>query len=184
MAQSPSSSSLHGINAESHNPVPTLSVFSRLTRIRISELRVGDSRTNRFRCQLPRAISPSLPSSQVLCRQTEEHGQGPAPSPDFSPTIIIIGDRSKGDCFSVRGWARPAIVFDPGPNLHRNNAILFYPVAMHSDGRYRRKQFSSCDACRKSRVACDALGRSARGVATCTRCASRGRHCSFEVSSW
>ncbi|KAJ5605011.1 hypothetical protein N7510_010165 [Penicillium lagena] len=51
---------------------------------------------------------------------------------------------------------------------------------MHTDGRYRRKQFSSCDACRKSRVACDALRRSARGLAACTRCASRGRHCSFD----
>ena len=50
---------------------------------------------------------------------------------------------------------------------------------------HRRKQFSSCDACRKSRVACNAMrGRSARGmtsVATCTRCATRNRSCTFEV---
>ncbi|QGA17429.1 hypothetical protein EYB26_005100 [Talaromyces marneffei] len=49
----------------------------------------------------------------------------------------------------------------------------------------RRTQFSSCDACRKSRVACDAMkGRSALTSPTwmnsCTRCQNRGRHCTFE----
>lgn len=51
----------------------------------------------------------------------------------------------------------------------------------------RRTQFSSCDACRKSRVACDAMkGRSALTSPTwmnsCTRCQNRGRHCTFEVT--
>lgn len=58
-------------------------------------------------------------------------------------------------------------------------------VTMHMDRVHRRKQFSSCDACRKSRVACDALRRrSASGesnVVPCSRCAARNRHCSFEV---
>uniref|UniRef100_A0A093XSM8 Putative transporter C11D3.18C n=1 Tax=Talaromyces marneffei PM1 TaxID=1077442 RepID=A0A093XSM8_TALMA len=52
----------------------------------------------------------------------------------------------------------------------------------------RRTQFSSCDACRKSRVACDAMkGRSALTSPTwmnsCTRCQNRGRHCTFEVAN-
>jgi hypothetical protein len=53
----------------------------------------------------------------------------------------------------------------------------------------RRTQFSSCDECRKSRVACDA---SARGIAgneeddkddsvSCSRCLTRGRQCTFNV---
>ncbi|KAJ5489289.1 hypothetical protein N7539_004179 [Penicillium diatomitis] len=55
---------------------------------------------------------------------------------------------------------------------------------MSSERAHRRKQFSSCDACRKSRVACDALRRRSMhgvsSVATCTRCAARNRQCSFE----
>ncbi|KAJ5370433.1 uncharacterized protein N7496_006525 [Penicillium cataractarum] len=55
---------------------------------------------------------------------------------------------------------------------------------MHTDRVHRRRQFSSCDACRKSRVACDALRRrpatEESSVATCSRCAARNRHCSFE----
>lgn len=56
---------------------------------------------------------------------------------------------------------------------------------MHADRVPRRKQFSSCDSCRKSRVACDALRRRSvdgeTGVAACTRCTTRNRTCSFEV---
>ncbi|KAI2790116.1 hypothetical protein POX_d05621 [Penicillium oxalicum] len=55
---------------------------------------------------------------------------------------------------------------------------------MNSNRVHRRKQFSSCDACRKSRVACDALRKrsvhGASSLATCTRCAARNRQCSFE----
>jgi hypothetical protein len=55
-------------------------------------------------------------------------------------------------------------------------------IVMNAGLIHRRKQFSSCDACRKSRVACDAVrGRSATGLAACTRCANRNRRCSFEV---
>lgn len=49
----------------------------------------------------------------------------------------------------------------------------------------RRKQFSSCDACRQSRVGCDAAqGHGSTNNATlfsCTRCASRNKLCTFEV---
>ncbi|KAJ5160365.1 uncharacterized protein N7482_007369 [Penicillium canariense] len=55
---------------------------------------------------------------------------------------------------------------------------------MHAGRIHRRKQFSSCDLCRKSRVACDALRRrpatGESSVAACSRCAARNRHCSFE----
>lgn len=50
----------------------------------------------------------------------------------------------------------------------------------------RRVQFSSCDECRRSRVACDA-GRVRRGtegpqgLESCSRCTSRQRKCTFEV---
>ncbi|KAH8688706.1 hypothetical protein BGW36DRAFT_392055 [Talaromyces proteolyticus] len=56
---------------------------------------------------------------------------------------------------------------------------------MHENLVPRRTQFSSCDACRRSRVACDAMkGRSALTSAAwmnaCTRCLNRGRQCTFE----
>lgn len=50
----------------------------------------------------------------------------------------------------------------------------------------RRTQFSSCDECRRSRVACDA-GRAHRdttatdALLSCTRCIKRGHKCTFEV---
>lgn len=50
----------------------------------------------------------------------------------------------------------------------------------------RRVQFSSCDECRKSRVACDA-GRARRNredpqeLLYCTRCTNRKLQCTFEV---
>ncbi|KAM5376797.1 hypothetical protein ACJZ2D_005420 [Fusarium nematophilum] len=46
----------------------------------------------------------------------------------------------------------------------------------------RRTQFSSCDECRRSRVACDAQSRSAVGEApgSCTRCRNRHRSCTFK----
>ncbi|KUJ17915.1 uncharacterized protein LY89DRAFT_668128 [Mollisia scopiformis] len=52
--------------------------------------------------------------------------------------------------------------------------------------RPRRKQFSSCDACRQSRVACDATKRGHQPNQTtwngaCSRCLSRNRKCTFKV---
>lgn len=52
---------------------------------------------------------------------------------------------------------------------------------------FRRTQFSSCDTCRQSRVACDA---SKFGYqpgeegwnGSCSRCALRNRRCTFEVN--
>ncbi|KAJ3459941.1 hypothetical protein MRS44_016014 [Fusarium solani] len=46
----------------------------------------------------------------------------------------------------------------------------------------RRTQFSSCDECRRSRVACDAQSRNAAGEAagSCTRCRNRRRSCTFK----
>lgn len=48
----------------------------------------------------------------------------------------------------------------------------------------RRMQYSSCDDCRRARVACDA-GRvervSEQGSKVCTRCVTRGRPCTFNV---
>ncbi|KAL7785422.1 hypothetical protein V8C43DRAFT_291332 [Trichoderma afarasin] len=47
----------------------------------------------------------------------------------------------------------------------------------------RRTQFSSCDECRRSRVACDAQNRrSIAGIpsAPCTRCLNRNRACTFK----
>src|ERR1700759_1612164 len=50
----------------------------------------------------------------------------------------------------------------------------------------RRTQFSSCDECRKARVACDA-GKARRNRADsdelqcCTRCLTRQLQCTFEV---
>ncbi|KAF5011991.1 hypothetical protein FDECE_1931 [Fusarium decemcellulare] len=47
----------------------------------------------------------------------------------------------------------------------------------------RRTQFSSCDECRRSRVACDANSRNVRAVgapAPCTRCRNRYRSCTFK----
>lgn len=49
-----------------------------------------------------------------------------------------------------------------------------------------RKQFSSCDFCRLSRVSCDASKKS-NSVGTsawkdpCSRCAKKGRRCTFDV---
>ena len=50
----------------------------------------------------------------------------------------------------------------------------------------RRTQFSSCDACRRSRVACDAMrirgsSTSIGGQGACSRCANRGKQCTFDV---
>jgi len=46
----------------------------------------------------------------------------------------------------------------------------------------RRCQFSSCDACRQSRVACDASKQHHNGRRDpCSRCAKRKRACTFEV---
>jgi len=46
----------------------------------------------------------------------------------------------------------------------------------------RRCQFSSCDACRQSRVACDASKQHHNGRRDpCSRCARRKRACTFEV---
>ncbi|KAI5463964.1 hypothetical protein BGZ63DRAFT_461128 [Mariannaea sp. PMI_226] len=47
----------------------------------------------------------------------------------------------------------------------------------------RRTQFSSCDECRRSRVACDAQSRRSMGgesPAPCTRCLNRHRSCTFK----
>ncbi len=51
----------------------------------------------------------------------------------------------------------------------------------------RRTQFSSCDACRLSRVACDAskIGHEPgqrRWGGSCSRCFARSRRCTFEVT--
>ena len=53
----------------------------------------------------------------------------------------------------------------------------------------RRTQFSSCDACRHSRVACDASKHGyrpgkVRWHGECSRCSVRKRACTFEVSDW
>lgn len=51
----------------------------------------------------------------------------------------------------------------------------------------RRKQFSSCDECRRLRVRCDALARGAgsgqpgASPVSCSRCARRSERCTFEV---
>ncbi|EXK43979.1 hypothetical protein FOMG_02848 [Fusarium oxysporum f. sp. melonis 26406] len=42
----------------------------------------------------------------------------------------------------------------------------------------RRTQFSSCDECRRSRVACDA--QSSEGTSSCTRCRNRHHACTFK----
>ncbi|CVK97093.1 uncharacterized protein FMAN_11313 [Fusarium mangiferae] len=42
----------------------------------------------------------------------------------------------------------------------------------------RRTQFSSCDECRRSRVACDA--QSSEGASSCTRCRNRHHACTFK----
>ncbi|WPH03951.1 Hypothetical protein R9X50_00683400 [Acrodontium crateriforme] len=44
----------------------------------------------------------------------------------------------------------------------------------------RRIQNSSCDQCRKARVACDAVRLGVRGKAICTRCRKRKHECTFE----
>ncbi|KAI0014121.1 hypothetical protein F4779DRAFT_207354 [Xylariaceae sp. FL0662B] len=56
---------------------------------------------------------------------------------------------------------------------------------MPNNPSQRRTQFSSCDACRRSRVACDAskLGHQlnqARWTGSCSRCSLRKRPCTFE----
>ncbi|KAI1477103.1 hypothetical protein K445DRAFT_314360 [Daldinia sp. EC12] len=56
---------------------------------------------------------------------------------------------------------------------------------MPSDASQKRTQFSSCDACRRSRVACDASKRGYQpgGVnwtGSCSRCALRRRPCTFQ----
>ncbi|KAI1049001.1 hypothetical protein LB506_004891 [Fusarium annulatum] len=43
----------------------------------------------------------------------------------------------------------------------------------------RRTQFSSCDECRRSRVACDA--QSSEGTSSCTRCRNRHHACTFKT---
>lgn len=58
---------------------------------------------------------------------------------------------------------------------------------MESSANSRRTQFSSCDSCRQSRVACDAsrVGYQpgeTRWGGSCSRCFSRNRRCTFEVS--
>lgn len=51
----------------------------------------------------------------------------------------------------------------------------------------RRKQFSSCDECRRLRVRCDALARGAgsghagASPVSCSRCTRRNERCTFEV---
>lgn len=50
----------------------------------------------------------------------------------------------------------------------------------------RRTQFSSCDACRTSRVACDAaragyVAGNPDWTGSCSRCSRRKRNCTFEV---
>lgn len=50
----------------------------------------------------------------------------------------------------------------------------------------RRTQFSSCDECRRSRVACDSQNRrsvTGKASARCTRCRNRDRACTFKVRS-
>lgn len=46
----------------------------------------------------------------------------------------------------------------------------------------RRTQFSSCDECRRSRVACDA--QSSEGTSSCTRCRNRHHACTFKVCDY
>lgn len=50
----------------------------------------------------------------------------------------------------------------------------------------RRTQFSSCDECRRSRVACDASSRSKAAEdgeddVSCSRCLNRRKPCTFKV---
>lgn len=89
---------------------------------------------------------------------------------------------------STRGWRQ-----DP-PQVHTCIDLSLTPGSsgdctitqfeMPAIKPQRRKQFSSCDACRKSRVACDAMQKKSadkESVATCSRCKSRNRQCTFEV---
>lgn len=53
----------------------------------------------------------------------------------------------------------------------------------------RRTQFSSCDECRRSRVACDATARAKNrpdvdpASVSCTRCLNRRTPCTFKVAT-
>lgn len=47
----------------------------------------------------------------------------------------------------------------------------------------RRVQFSSCDNCRRARVACDAGRNDLDSAEGCTRCYNRGKDCTFEVET-
>lgn len=50
----------------------------------------------------------------------------------------------------------------------------------------RRKQNSSCDGCRRARVACDASDlaeQSQPGTVQCSRCSRKKRECTFSVSA-
>lgn len=89
-------------------------------------------------------------------------------------------------CRRLGSSLRPLSTTDP-TTLLRDIHCLQRNVMTRNDLTPRRVQYSSCDQCRKSRVACDA-GRDRRmGDAseptTCSRCLHRGHECTFNVSS-
>lgn len=61
-----------------------------------------------------------------------------------------------------------------------------YSEKTKKSSKSRRKQFSSCDACRRSRLSCDASKRGhqagqVRWDGSCSRCSRKGHRCTFEV---
>lgn len=83
------------------------------------------------------------------------------------------------------GPPKSILSYSLDPHSHSSGAHLDGAITMHGDLPPRRKQFSSCDACRNSRVGCDAFRKrtkSGQTIETCSRCAYRNKTCSFQVS--
>lgn len=70
-------------------------------------------------------------------------------------------------------------------SLHRPD-LRQSQMKTKTSSKNRRKQFSSCDACRRSRLSCDASKRGhqagqVRLNGACSRCSRKGQRCTFEV---
>lgn len=86
--------------------------------------------------------------------------------------------RRAGNRLSVPG--EPALCsYSSSVRLVQNYASLPCHYACAMDVPRRRKQYSSCDRCRSSRVACDAARRRAGRNRSCSRCLRTKAECTF-----